>query len=121
MQMQEADAKAEQILDEERLFPTVRYTTDAPVLNPAAPIAEAFSERGKHPRAVQPHPEKFIFASANFDLKCALLDQVQEADRSNVLRQCCREYPIERPIMTDPKMSGARELQAAARRSCLSL
>lgn len=86
MQIQEAVAKAEQILDEERLYPTVRYTTDAPVLNAAAGIAQAFSERGKHPRTVQPYPEKFIFRSTNFDLMCALLDQVQEADRNSVLK-----------------------------------
>jgi hypothetical protein len=85
MKIQEAVAKAEQILDEERTSPTVRYMTDAPVLSPAAPIARAFSERGSHPRTVQPHPDRFLFGSANFDLMCALLDQVREGDRPEIL------------------------------------
>ena len=88
MRIQEAIAKADQILDEERMSPTVRYMTDAPVLNPAAPIARAFSERGSHPRTVQSNPDSFLFRSTNYDLLCALLGQVREEDRLELLAAC---------------------------------
>src|ERR1035441_4770062 len=86
MNLQEAVAKAGQILDEERIFPTVHYEMVAP--GPAGDfvalysVATALSERGRHPRTVQEHAEHFIFKSTNFDLLCALLDQVPEQDRA---------------------------------------
>jgi hypothetical protein len=85
MNLLDAVGKAEQILDEERVAPTVRYTLAAPVINAAAPSSLALRERGTHPRTVQEHPEIFIFTSANFDLLCTLLDQVQEQDRNALL------------------------------------
>lgn len=81
MKIQDATEKAGQILDEERMFPTVHYTSTAPVVSAAAPLAAALGQRGAQPRTVQEHPENFIFKSTNFDLLCSLLDQVPEQDR----------------------------------------
>lgn len=83
MNLLDAVEKVGQILDEERMEPTVRYTARAPVVNAAA--ANAFRERGTHPRSVQEHPEDFLFKSKNFDLLCTLLDQVAERDRPSLL------------------------------------
>jgi hypothetical protein len=87
MNVRDAVGKAEQILDEERIAPTAHYemAVPAPVINAAAAYFNPLSERGRHPRTVQEHPEKFLFKSANFDLLCALLDQVSEQDRRALL------------------------------------
>ena len=83
MNLQDAVGKVGQILDEERNFPTVRYETvasrDAVDLYSTV---SALHERGGHPRTIQEHPENFLFKSTNFDLLCALLDQVPEQDRA---------------------------------------
>ena len=87
MDIRDAIRKAEQILDEERVAPTVRYglAAPAPVFNSAAAYSNPLSERGKHPRTVQEYPEKFLFKSVNCDLLCALWDQVSEGDRRALL------------------------------------
>jgi hypothetical protein len=84
MNLQDAVAKAGQILDEERIIPTARYWLAAPAASAAAPVVVALSERGAPRRNVQEHPENFIFRSINFDLLCALLDQVPKEDRSAI-------------------------------------
>jgi hypothetical protein len=80
MNFKDAAAKAGQILDEERIYPTVRYALAAPV-NAASPVVVAISQRGVHPRTVKEHPENFLFRSTNFDLLCALVDQLPEQTR----------------------------------------
>jgi len=86
MNLSDAVAKARQILDEERAAPTVHYepAVPAPVMNPAAGLVRALGERGRHPRTVQEDPGKFVFRSANFDLLCAILEQVPEKDRADL-------------------------------------
>jgi hypothetical protein len=88
MNLHDVIQKAAQILDEERATPTVRYqTVPNKFLGSAkellATIADSAleSERGKHPRTVRENPQEFQFKSANFDLLCALLDQVREEER----------------------------------------
>ena len=82
MKLRDAVGKVDQVLDEERAAPTVRYemAAPAPVVNAAAAYFHPLN-RTRHPRAVQERPEEFLFKSANFDLLCALLDQVSEEDR----------------------------------------
>ena len=85
MNLQDAIQKARLVLDEERMTPTVGYEA---VVTPAVPAFAASlapialqNERGKHPRLVREQPEKFQFKT-NFDLLCAILDQLPKVDRS---------------------------------------
>jgi hypothetical protein len=79
MNLQEAIQKAKQVLDQERAEPTVRYET----LQGPGIVAtwELANERGKHPRTVRENPQEFQFKSTNFDLLCAILDQIQEQEK----------------------------------------
>ena len=81
--LKDAVEKIGQILDEERFAPTVRYemAEQPPIVNLSAAALNPLNERGRHPRTVQEHPEKFRFKSTNFDLLCAVLDQVSEQDK----------------------------------------
>jgi hypothetical protein len=85
MNIPEAVATAEQILDEERIFPTVVYGLASPAVNSAAPTVMALGQRVARRRDIQERPENFIFRSTNFDLLGALLDQVPQQDKSAVL------------------------------------
>jgi hypothetical protein len=80
MDVSDAIQKAGQILDQERVEPTVRYASalTEPVLAAFATLSGPLTERGKHPREVSERPEQFQFKSTNFDLLCAILDQVPE-------------------------------------------
>src|ERR1700674_2629849 len=86
MNLRDALQKANQILDEERINPTVCYdtTTASPVLDALARLTLQ-SERGYHPRLVREKPDEFQFKSVNFDLLCTILDQVPDQDRSPLL------------------------------------
>jgi hypothetical protein len=87
MDLRDAISKVGQILDEERMRPTVKYqmAVPMPLANAAAAALHPLSQRGRHPRAVQEQPEKFVFRSANFDLLCTILDQVPQQDRPALL------------------------------------
>ena len=86
MNLRDATSKVGQILDEERVAPTLQYdmAERAPVINAAAAYLHPLS-RDIHPRTVQEHPEKFFLKSANLDLLRALSDQVSEQDRPALL------------------------------------
>jgi len=75
--------KAGQILDEERIAPTVGYKTMPSYEALAAAAAYHPSQHAarQYPLKVQEKPESFQFESANFDVLCALLDQVAEQER----------------------------------------
>lgn len=60
-------AKVGQILDEERIHPTVGYKLTAPFVNATAPVAVALGERGKPGRSIQEKPGDLVFNSSNFD------------------------------------------------------
>jgi hypothetical protein len=81
MTLRDAIQKAGQIMDEERVEPTVGYDLSPVITDPGA-IFTAISKRGERPRRVRENPEEFQFKSGNFDLLCALLDQVPEQDRA---------------------------------------
>jgi len=88
MDLRDATQKAGQILDQERIEPTVGYgrATPASLLDALDALAGPLTERGKkHPRSIHEHPEKFQFTSTNFDLLCALLEQVPEQSRPALL------------------------------------
>src|SRR5260221_1676462 len=86
MNIQEAIVKAGQILDEERIAPTVHYepVANTSVLANAAALFSSLGERVKVPLPVRETPEEFRFKSGNIDLLCTLLDQVPEQDRSKL-------------------------------------
>jgi hypothetical protein len=84
MNLQDALTKVGQILDEERVSPTVSYGLAAPAASAAAPVVIALRERGAHRRTVQERPANFVFRSANFELLCALLDEAPDRHRQAV-------------------------------------
>lgn len=83
MDLRDAIQKAGQILDQERVSPTVSYelATNDPTLTALSLLVGPSTERGRRFRAVHEHPERFQFKSLNFDLLSALLDQVPAQDR----------------------------------------
>jgi len=84
MNLHDATQKAGQILDQERVGPTVGYelVTGNPLADALLSQAPPLNERGKRFRTVEEHPERFQFRSLNFNLLCALLDQVPTQDRT---------------------------------------
>src|SRR5260370_10126512 len=91
MDVRDAIQKAAQILDQERDVPTVGYeaVTSDPVVSALSALVGPLKERGKRFRAVQEHPEGFQFKSLNFELLCALLEQVPSQDRARWLASLC--------------------------------
>src|SRR5258708_20725053 len=84
MDLRDAIQKGGQILDQERVEPTISYETTRTAPEVAAILASVLltNERGsQHPRPVRENPGNFQFKSENFDLLCAILDQVSEQDR----------------------------------------
>lgn len=80
MNLRDAIEKAGQILDEERIEPTVDYKISPVITDPLA-IYSSLMERSQRPCRVRENPGEFQFKSGNFDLLCALSDQVPEGDR----------------------------------------
>jgi hypothetical protein len=80
MNLRDAIEKAGQILDEERIEPTVDYKI-SPLITDSVTVFNSVLERGQRPCRVRENPEEFQFKSGNFDLLCALSDQVPEGDR----------------------------------------
>jgi hypothetical protein len=92
MELREANGKANQILDEERANPTVRYNKTAIIPGSLGQLAAALSTpqelqqiRSERPRSVQENPLRWVFESTNYTLLCALLSQVPEKDRHSFL------------------------------------
>jgi hypothetical protein len=98
MELREAIGKVYQILDEERSNPTVRYSlrleslaadsglgqTLAIVTALAAP-QDLARIRSMRPREIEEDPRKWKFESVNYNLLCALVSRVGEADRPGFL------------------------------------
>jgi hypothetical protein len=89
MELREAIAKANQILDEERASPTVSYELSERELS--HPLASAFGIlwlqqiRSQRPRPVEEPPRLWSFKSTNYSLLCALLSRVAKGSRSAFL------------------------------------
>lgn len=83
MNLQDAIQKANRILDEERVTPTVQYEYAAQeqVLQALSSMVRELTPRLQGIR-VQEHPERYQFRSINFDLLSALFDQVPEQNIS---------------------------------------
>src|SRR5487761_875476 len=84
MELAEAIRRANQILDEERAEPTLRYSVREWVCNPESPLTEEEYLRflrDTRPRRVAEDPNEFLFSSENYTLLCALLGRLVEADR----------------------------------------
>ena len=93
MDIREAILKANQILDEERSSPSVKYVP-APLRNPSdyllritaiAGIMNIHQLRQQHPRTVSENPEMLNFESTNHDLLRALLAQLPQTEISKLL------------------------------------
>jgi len=97
MELKEALAKANQILDEERVSPTVAYEflpqTDQNVTQAIAALAAIINlpqMRNQRPRQIIENPTSYIFKSTNYDLLCALLSLLTEKGRPRKLRNPTR-------------------------------
>ena len=101
MELEEAIAKASQILDEERACPTVNYEWNRRAIKEcsdqfgaALQLCEILtgpqallSIRSQRPRPVQEDPHLWTFKSTNYDLLCALLAQVAKDFRPALLNR----------------------------------
>jgi hypothetical protein len=83
MDLPDAIKKAGQILDEERLKPTVNYLgpSSYAAFAAAASYHPSMDARSVHPLEINENPEESKFKSTNYDLLCALLDQMREQDK----------------------------------------
>jgi hypothetical protein len=81
MGLQDAQRKAQQVLDDERKTPTLNYISPAPFVNRAAAMAAPISQRGWRPRPVSERPGYFTLASRNYNLLETFLDEVPQEDR----------------------------------------
>ena len=83
MNLLDAIKKAGQILDEERLRPTLGYEAPSSyaAFAAAASYRPSLDARSIRPREINENPEQFQFKSTNYDLLCAILDQMREQDR----------------------------------------
>jgi hypothetical protein len=88
MELRESFSKANQILDEERVSPTVNYDC---VPQAEQGFTQAFvaiagtinlpQMRSQRPRQIIENPTTYRFKSTNYDLLCALLSRLAENDR----------------------------------------
>src|SRR5690242_13580125 len=88
MELRETLSKANQILDEERVSPTVGYDyvpqTENGVTQALVAIAGAINlptMRSQRPRQIVENSTTYRFKSTNYDLLCALLSRLTENDR----------------------------------------
>jgi len=88
MELREALSKADQILDEERVSPTVNYDcapqTEQGVTKAFVAIAGTLNlatMRNERPRRIIENPTWYRFRSTNYDLLCAILTRLSENDR----------------------------------------
>lgn len=108
MELKDALAKAGQILDEERVNPTLSYEIDTSSFErspsnlamAAAMVATISSPqqlqvgRSQRPRAVEENPRKWIFKSGNYNLLSALYSQVSSDMRSGFMRGLFRRIAL---------------------------
>jgi hypothetical protein len=88
MELREALSKAEQILNEERVSPTVNYDcvpqAEQGLTQTLVTIAGTINlpqMRTQRPRQIIENPTWYRFKSTNYDLLCALLSRLAENDR----------------------------------------
>jgi hypothetical protein len=112
MKIRDATAKAFQILDEERRYPTVQYSpipvASAPKLDPAAAAISELRQimketraenalsknRSELPRTVLVGSHRFEFRSQNYNLLVTLFGRVDETDRSAFLKAITKRLGI---------------------------
>ncbi len=111
MELKEAIEKARQILDEERVAPTVGYESTfaddlGPVLKATAKLLgskDLATFRSQRPRRIRGDPREFQFKSTNYKLLCALLSQVDDPQRPQFIRQVLLER-----IQTSPACAATK-------------
>src|SRR5689334_19343364 len=88
MKIAEMVSSLSHLLDQERMAPTVGYTAVGDPY-PLAAAAAAYYPTAQlalpPPLPVREEPNEFQFRSTNFDLLCALLDQITERERSSLI------------------------------------
>jgi hypothetical protein len=88
MNLSDALRKAGQILGEERVNRSIFYEVPQARLKAMGALGPLYyllaqNDRGKqHPRVVREDPQEYQFKSVNFDLLCAIFDQIRQEDRS---------------------------------------
>ncbi|MGH9453908.1 MAG: hypothetical protein ACRD2O_08065 [Terriglobia bacterium] len=81
MELSEAIGQANAVLDEERVAPTVRYSTRKRMSSAVGPEAYPDALRHGRPRSVLEDPEEVEFASDNYTLLCAIVGRLPQEER----------------------------------------
>jgi flagellar biosynthesis/type III secretory pathway chaperone len=98
------DQRVDQILKEERAYPTVSYAPSKS-LDLAKLIELTMSERGIRPRSVRENPHDFVFKSVNYELLSSLSAQFDEdqrlALRSHLLHRIGDLYAVKKVLRSE--------------------
>jgi hypothetical protein len=110
MELSEAKAKADLLLDQERIRPTVSYNQvpfnwpDSPevrrLLGLTAPPTvgkarvDLFTQRKGFPRQVNDDPENYKFTSANYEYLILIFNQVRDEDRADFVAHIIRRVTL---------------------------
>ena len=101
MELRDAIEKAYQILDEEQLFPTVKYTLRVKQKggSPGALAGmgtgyELQLVRSRRPRQIVEDPSRWVFQSTNYNLLSALFSQLPAKSRPAFLSAMAQRIPI---------------------------
>lgn len=81
MNLQEATTIACKILDEERISPTIRYSSSQPILNTSGPAFASYGIQW-HPLKVQDPPGMVRFTSVNYGLLSGVLGELADPDKT---------------------------------------
>lgn len=82
MNIDDAKQGANQVLDDERICPTVRYVSPSPHFGTAVPFNTPFGQRGQNPRPVSNVPGNFILESTNYNLLVSFYSRIPAPDKS---------------------------------------
>jgi hypothetical protein len=108
MDVQEARQSAGQILDDERLTPTVRYMSPQAFGNAVAMSLSPLGQRGQNPRPVSNNPGYFRFESSNYSLLASFLSRLPAPDRQAFCRAYDNELPLQILSATSAKTFSAQ-------------
>ena len=107
MEFSDALRKAAQILDEERVRPTVSYRPYSSGQDLAASVGAVINvldlreERRKRPRPVHESPDEFRFASTNYELLLSLFSQVSVKERTGFVATLLSNFDSASPLIAE--------------------
>jgi hypothetical protein len=121
MELAEAKSKADLILDQERIRPTVEYQEQVfvnraelpqevrrlmgPSLGPPGgnPVLNLSTQRNTYPRRVKEDPKFYTFKSTNFQYLVLIFKQVREEDREALLAHIIERVKLGDSALSDEK------------------